>query len=534
MKPLKVFALFITLLSFVGGALLAADEGQINPDERKSLDTTPAVVFIQVWYTLILKTPSGRREISKLGSSGTGFIYRPDGYIITNAHVVEDANVKDPIARELRKRRVIEAGLSWIQQNLVHGKMTEQMMEQAAPLIDADEPHLEVYLNNHKGYQGEIKIYSDPSFVNNGKDIAIVKIDGSNLPTVPLGNSDDVHVGEPLTVVGYPGVAMSAEMIGKESELVASVTNGHVSAVKVDYKGTPVLQSDAAVTHGNSGGPAFGPDGKVVGIATYVNEKEVAGFNFFVPINTAWEFVREAGAEPQSGEFDKTWKSALDAYSQGDWGTAHRLLGDVVAMMPNEPDAVRLLNTAARNERNETPFDSMRRRSAILLWPALGVIVLLLIAIVAWRMAASSRKPGMAVAGGAPAPGFGPGPNVAPPPVPPQPAPQSSPPASRQDFGALYVTAGSLSGNRFPIPKAGLLIGRDSAKCNIVIPDDTVSKEHTWVVPVDHEVVVIDRGSSNGTYVNSTDSPRVNKVALKHGDRIYIGKKGTAVLTYQT
>jgi len=89
-----------------------------------------------------------------------------------------------------------------------------------------------------------------------------------------------------------------------------------------------------------------------------------------------------------------------------------------------------------------------------------------------------------------------------------------------------------LNGNRFPIPKAGVLIGRDSTKCNIVIADDTVSKEHAWVVPVDHEVVVIDRGSSNGTYVNSTDSPRVNKVALKNGDRLYIGKKGAAVLTY--
>ncbi|HEX3682977.1 MAG TPA: trypsin-like peptidase domain-containing protein [Bryobacteraceae bacterium] len=517
----------------------------MSADERRVLEASPAVVFIQVWYTSIIQLPGiPPQETKPIALSGTGFIYRPDGYIITNAHVVDDANVKDPIGRELRMNRVYPVGLKWIQDNLMHGQMTKEQAQGLLRYIDSSAPHLEVYLNNHRMYTGEIKVASDPSFINNGKDVAIIKIDGNNLPTVKLGNSDDVHVGEPVEVMGYPGVAMNAEMIGKQSELVPSVTNGHLSAVKVDYKGTPVLQSDAAITHGNSGGPAFDPDSKVIGIATYGNEKEVAGFNFFVPINTALEFVRQAGAEPQSGEFDKTWTSALDAFSQGDWGTAHRLFGDVLSMMPDEPDAVRLQNVAARNERNETPLEQIRQRTGGLLWPVVGVVAVIVLALIVWRMAAS-RKPVLATAGGPPLPpparinvngppGTVNAPPVAPPLVSPQSAasPQPPPAASQQTFGTLQVTAGSLNGNRFPIPKAGVLIGRDSTKCNIVIADDTVSKEHAWVVPVDHEVVVIDRGSSNGTYVNSTDSPRVNKVALKNGDRLYIGKKGAAVLTY--
>jgi len=64
-----------------------------------------------------------------------------------------------------------------------------------------------------------------------------------------------------------------------------------------------------------------------------------------------------------------------------------------------------------------------------------------------------------------------------------------------------------------------------------VLPDDTVSGEHAWIVPVEGSVVVIDKGSSNGTYVNSVDSPRVSKISLKNGDRIFIGKKGP-VATY--
>jgi serine protease Do len=531
----KTLALLLSLL-YAAGTALAADAPPLNPEERRVLETSPGVVFIQVWYTGILQIPGYQpKETSTMASSGTGFLYRSDGYIITNAHVVEDANLKDAIAQQLRTRRVYEVGLKWIQENLMHGQMTEAQAKQFLPYIGASTPHLEVYLNNHKMYTGEIKVYSDPSFINNGKDVAIVKIDGNNLPTVKLGNSDDVHVGEPLMVVGYPGVAMNPEMISKQSELVPSVTNGHVSAVKADYKGTPVLQSDVAVTHGNSGGPAFDPDGKAVGIATYVNEKEVQGFNFFVPINTALEFVRQAGAEPQSGEFDKTWESALDAYEQEDWATAHRLLGDVLNMMPNEPDAMRLENIAARNERNESPIDQLRHRTGPYLLPVVGVVVVIILALIIWRMA-SRKQPALATAGGPPIPASGininPSPG-APPPGAPQPhAPPQPPPGPQQTFGSLHVTAGSLNGNRFPIPKAGVWIGRDSSKCSIVIADDTVSKEHAWVVPVDHEVVVIDRGSSNGTYVNSTDSPRINKIALKNGDRIYIGKKGAAVLTY--
>src|SRR5271170_5191159 len=118
--------------------------------------------------------------------------------------------------------------------------------------------------------------------------------------------------------------------------LVPTVTNGHISAVKMDYKGSPVLQSDAAITHGNSGGPAFDPDGKVIGIATF-GAQEAAGFNFFVPINTAMEFVRQAGAPPESGSFDSTWHAALDAMAAHQWSKAHVLIGDVLEIMPGEP-----------------------------------------------------------------------------------------------------------------------------------------------------------------------------------------------------
>jgi pSer/pThr/pTyr-binding forkhead associated (FHA) protein len=120
------------------------------------------------------------------------------------------------------------------------------------------------------------------------------------------------------------------------------------------------------------------------------------------------------------------------------------------------------------------------------------------------------------------------------------PAPQGLAPTVMQsgstakNYGSLQVTSGPLNGNRFAIPKAGLMIGRDSTKCTIVLSDEAVSKEHAWVVPVDNEVVVIDRNSTNGTYLNSVDSPRINKAALRSGDKVYIGRNGSIALTYFT
>ena len=106
------------------------------------------------------------------------------------------------------------------------------------------------------------------------------------------------------------------------------------------------------------------------------------------------------------------------------------------------------------------------------------------------------------------------------------------PPAAEKSFGSIQVTSGSLSGRRFPVTKAGLLLGRDGSKCQVVFTEDVVSSEHAWIVPLDNGVVVIDRGSSNGTFINSVDSPRVSKVGLQNGDRVYLGKKGSVAITY--
>ena len=325
-------------------------------------------------------------------------------------------------------------------------------------------------------------------------------------------------------VIGYPGVASDwggNELISSESALVPSVTSGSISAIKtLAATSTPVLQSDAAITHGNSGGPAFNAQGKVIGIATAGSEA-TQGFNFFVPINTAWEFVRREGVAPDVGPFTQHWRKALDFFDEKKCRSSIPEFDDVLQFMPGLPDATRLRSSAVECVDSEGFVDKVSDSPAgpWLLYGLVGIAILGIAAVVMRSRTARAPVNVVRPAGGMPG-----GTRIESPQAPP-----ALPPG--QSYGNIQATAGALSGKTFKVPKEGLLIGR-SPKCQVILQDDTVSSEHAWIVPSGNEVVVIDKGSSNGTYVNSVESPKVSKIGLRNGDRILLGKKGTNVFTY--
>ena len=106
------------------------------------------------------------------------------------------------------------------------------------------------------------------------KDIAIIKIPGFDLPFVPLGNSNNVQVGEPVLIVGSP--------LG----LQGSVTTGVISSIRDDPSGAglKVLQTDAAANPGNSGGPLVNRQSEVIGLVTF-KIKGGENLNFAIPVN---------------------------------------------------------------------------------------------------------------------------------------------------------------------------------------------------------------------------------------------------------
>jgi V8-like Glu-specific endopeptidase len=507
---------------------------QLTADEKRALEVKPAVALVVVQYEakwtygdISLKLPHGEL--------GTGFFFHPDGYLITNGHVVQHANLKDlqavqSLQAELRADAIksvkyIAAEAEKQGHRLSDKQIVDLLQRGQIELVQG--PTLSVALPNGKVLNADILQYSAP-ITENGKDVAVLKVPGTNYPTVPLGNSDQVRLQDTVMVMGYPGVASSFgsnPIISAESNSEASATNGHISAIKTGTIGVPLLQSDVAITHGNSGGPAFNDLGEVIGIATAGAETQ--GFNFLVPINTAMEFVRQTGVTPSRGAFDQHWDAGLDLYDAGQYRQSVSEFDNALQFMPDFPDAKKYRASAVLAEDHLSFMQrTLETTGKTPLYAAAGILVLGALALV-WRRKRPEPQLAMAAVGGAAVRPSG------------QPSGPSVSPVNdgkiartmlEKSYGSIQFTSGALSGRTFKVDKQGLWLGRDP-KCGVVLSDETVSGEHAWIVPVDGTVMLIDKGSSNGTYVNSADSPRVSKIGLKNGDRIFLGKKGP-VATY--
>jgi S1-C subfamily serine protease len=476
--------------------------------------------------------------------SGSGFILTPDGYIVTNAHVVSMApdDLKTLFATDLLNQ-LIPNDVQTLQNDLkVQLSAEEQTMFKTALLgfythyMQLTAPTTTVTAQIGIAIPGlstlTKSVVCDVRQVGQitpGKDVAILKIEQTNLPTVPVGDDTKLQVGDKIFIIGYPGAAeMGTAAMGAEPTL----TSGDVSARQTMPGGWQAIQTDAAINHGNSGGPAFNEEGQVIGIATF-GADNAQNINFLVPMSVANEFLNGQNIKPQESDLSTQYIAAINDLEANDCSKAQHEFEQIKNLNPGFPYVQDYITQAADPTTCKQAFPST-------LDYEIGGGVLVLIVLVVGVLAMTKKKPAHAVAG---APAYGG--TVA---IPGGAAPPSSLPAGGgaygapaggayaaqgppRSYGSLQCTSGAAAGKRFEITKQGLLIGRDSAKCQIVLPEDAVSKEHAWVVPVDEGVVLIDRGSTNGVFLNSLDSPKVSKVTLHHGDKIYIGK-GAASFTY--
>ncbi len=182
-------------------------------------------------------------------SLGSGFIISDDGYILTNNHVVEGA---DEIMVRLSDRRELEAKL----------------------------------------------IGADPR-----SDMALLKVEASNLPTARLGSSDALKAGQWVVAIGSPFGFDHSVTAGIVSAINRSLPNGGENYV-------PFIQTDVAINPGNSGGPLFDLDGRVVGINSqiYTRSGGFMGLSFAIPIDVALEVAEQL---KEQGYVSRGWLGVL-------------------------------------------------------------------------------------------------------------------------------------------------------------------------------------------------------------------------------
>jgi S1-C subfamily serine protease len=291
------------------------------------------------------------------GWLGSGAIIHSDGWIVTNGHVVQPYYETDDAAltRELGEKAVGEACAASLERLSDADRARSVRALAAAPANRAGlklEKALHVSLSNGKTYPAVVRTYSPPAYVRvgekeHGRDVAIIKIDARDLPVVRLArHSTNLNLGQTLFVIGFPGVVAAHELLSRASRYEPSVTVGRVSGFKEDVGGQRVIQTDAAIIQGNSGGPVFDDRGEVVGAATFTStqgEQVVQGFNFLIPVETIREAAAKAGVMPDGrSEFSRLWNRGVDLYLRDLHYRAFSHMSAAAAIHPGFPDVERV------------------------------------------------------------------------------------------------------------------------------------------------------------------------------------------------
>jgi S1-C subfamily serine protease len=175
-----------------------------------------------------------------------------------------------------------------------------------------------------------------------GKDVAILKIETMHeMPVLTLADSSLPRVGEQLFVYGYPGPVTNNDFVAAESAIEPTLTTGIVSAVKNSVGGWPLIQMDANINHGSSGGPVCNERGEVVGLTTFGSLENTgglaAGLNFAVPVAILDEYLDTADIEPQLSKASRLYAQGVAFFDDGHYESALRKFDDVKKLNSSYP-----------------------------------------------------------------------------------------------------------------------------------------------------------------------------------------------------
>ena len=278
------------------------------------------------------------KEPEEITASGSGFFITGDGYVATNCHLIESNNAF--IRRQFilaAFQQITDANIQALENSWAAKFNTQQRSSLYSTfasvytrlftmsLYDLKKNIYVVYSTDNAGNldSGKKKLASVIIKGSSmpGKDIAILKIEGdSSLPTLKIDGGQMPSVGEQLFVFGYPGPATNNDFVSAESAIEPTLTTGIVSAIKKSVNGWPVIQMDASINHGSSGGPVCNAEGEVIGLTTFGSLENsgglAAGLNFAIPISILDEYLDSAEITPAQSNATELFAEGLSYYGK--------------------------------------------------------------------------------------------------------------------------------------------------------------------------------------------------------------------------
>jgi serine protease Do len=323
---------------------------------------------------------TNRTTSAKLSAFGTGWVVNPDGYVVTAAHVIspDPEDLKQEFAltalkqfaeQDARAFTEADSGVrfssSQVQQltkaasvysarYLKLGNITKAVSAQIGVAVAG-------FSKSREGRPAEVVSVGEPY---PGKDVAVLKLDGeAALPTLPVGKDSDVSEGETLYVAGYPAASTFFSGLSKDSEVQPTVTQGPLTAIKSNEAGTPIFQTQAPASPGNSGGPVLDARGNVVGIlvASAVDGKGVAleGQEFIVPISVVNEKLKQRNITAQTSPVTISYNQALEHFYRKHYKRAlpeFERVRNLYGAHPYVGEYISQSQTAIDAGRDETPM----------------------------------------------------------------------------------------------------------------------------------------------------------------------------------
>jgi len=350
------------------------------------------------------------KQSEQITAIGTGFFLTGDGYVATNCHLIERDNAF--IRRQFiltAFQQITDASIaalesSWAttfteqQRSLLYNTYASVYSRLFSMILYGLKKNVYVVYRSDREDKGPGTEKKPASVVGKGqpmpgKDVAILKIDTDHeMPVLTLADSSLPRVGEQLFVYGYPGPVTNNDFLAAESAIEPTLTTGIVSAVKNSVGGWPLIQMDANINHGSSGGPVCNEKGEVVGLTTFGSLENTgglaAGLNFAVPVAILDEYLDSAGVKPQLSKSSRLYAQGVEFFDQGHYRAALGKFQEVKKLNSTYPRLyIYIEDCKSRIKRGMDHYSGPIERVLIIVVLLLGVAALL-----AWRGVRLNRR----------------------------------------------------------------------------------------------------------------------------------------------